>query len=519
MRFSTQFAATTLLASAAHAAWKEGCKSAKWDSQEDFWLNKYEPNESLPFVPTYNGTYVTIRNRQRRYVVLHCSDERPPTSAVGEEALFVKVPIESVEVHDGFTQDLIDMLGMSSAIKRTGAYADVTNSCIRGNMLANRTFDESKWDQTEPANVTFYGNVAASDPKKVLIYSNGGQAPLVQLAYIKFLGMFWGMEETANEIYSKVSANYRCAAARIEDLVIKNEFPKGAWISAIQSNGKELTVFQNDWWNVLAADAGSNLVNVSSEAKAPEDAWSAPGAYIMDANKESVLSKESFAIIDTSYYDQVKEKNVVINFENNSPRVDVKNYAQRSGMGISAFAIKEKNVYLSDKATNRNLRHNFFDRGLARPDLALLDLISVLKPGFNSGYTTAFLRSIEKPDEMDPQRSMDSQCVKKGEEVSSLKLNECKLPEWATGYHAAGVSADAYGRNGKNVKSLALDGKSSGLTGGQKAGISVGSIVGGLLVISAAVFGVMVCKRKRSTQKTKEMEEGKLDSPSPSIKV
>lgn len=118
MHFTTQLASTALLATTALAAFKEGCSSAPWDSSEDFFLDKYENDDSLPFAPTYNNTYVAIRNRQRRHVVLHCSDEAPPRSVVGEEALFVKVPVQSVAALDGFTQNLIDV-GSSSRAERT----------------------------------------------------------------------------------------------------------------------------------------------------------------------------------------------------------------------------------------------------------------------------------------------------------------------------------------------------------------------------------------------------------------
>lgn len=91
------------------AAFKEGCADAPWDSSTDFWLNKFEAADDLPFVPNYNNTYVAVQNRQRRYVVLHCSNERPPTSVVGEDALFVKVPVQNVAALDGFSQNLIDV--------------------------------------------------------------------------------------------------------------------------------------------------------------------------------------------------------------------------------------------------------------------------------------------------------------------------------------------------------------------------------------------------------------------------
>jgi hypothetical protein len=62
----------------------------------------------------YNNTYVAIKNMQRRYVVLHCSDKAPPRSVVGDDAVIVKVPVQSVGVYDGFSQNLIDVSPLTS---------------------------------------------------------------------------------------------------------------------------------------------------------------------------------------------------------------------------------------------------------------------------------------------------------------------------------------------------------------------------------------------------------------------
>lgn len=249
------------------------------------------------------------------------------------------------------------MIGMSSTIKRTGVYADVTSTCIRSNMRNERTFDQTGWDQAEAVNVTFHGDTSDRDSEKVLVYSNGGYSPLVQLSYIKFIGMFYGLEQVADDVYRSVAANYRCAAARVQDLTMNNNYPSGAWISAYQSNGDDLTVFQNDWWNTIASDAGSKLVNVSSEAEEVANTRAQPGLFSLPANQQSILSKESWALIDTSYYNQIDNPNLDLS-PPDVERINAESYAEVSGMGIDAYAINEKKVYLTDKAHNRNQRHS-----------------------------------------------------------------------------------------------------------------------------------------------------------------
>jgi hypothetical protein len=249
------------------------------------------------------------------------------------------------------------MLGMSETIKRTGDYADVTSACIRGNMRSNLTYDRANWADAEAVNVTFHGDAATEDLSTVLIYGNGRYSPLVSLAYIKFFSIFYGIEEVAEEVFNNIATNYRCAAARVQDMVMNNDYPTGAWVSAFESNGKDLTVFQNDWWSTIASDAGSKLVNVSSDAKDNSDDYTSPGHFSLAADKQNVLTKESWALIDTSQYNQYDTSDFIANGAD-TPRIDASSYGGSSGMSADIYAVKEKNVLLADKAQNKNLRHS-----------------------------------------------------------------------------------------------------------------------------------------------------------------
>lgn len=251
------------------------------------------------------------------------------------------------------------MLGLSTTIKRAGVYADVTSSCVRGNMMDNVTYDDEKWGSAENVEVTFYGDTAQSDDKKVLIYNVGNYAPLTQLAYIKFISMFYGLEELGTKIYDEIAANYRCAAANVQQAIVAGSYPKGAFISPIQKDGDKFTVFQSAWWNTILSDAGSRLVNVSADGQvAGQGNPTKPGLVSISANSEgNVFAKNSWAIIDTTQYDQLPGKQA----PKQSPhaeRVTAETYAARSGASKNIYAVANKNVYLVDKASNRNLRHS-----------------------------------------------------------------------------------------------------------------------------------------------------------------
>ncbi|XWX01540.1 hypothetical protein V2A60_009568 [Cordyceps javanica] len=502
-----KFGLLAAAASLVSAAFRDGCADAAWNSDTDYFLHKFEGDDNLPFAPSYNKTYVAIRNRQRRYVVLHCTKEAPPRSVVGENALIVQVPVKNVAALDGFSQNMIEMLGLSTTIKRVGVYADVTSSCVRGNMMDNTTYDDSKWDKAEEVDVTFYGDTTQSDDKKVLVYNVGNYAPLTQLAYIKFFSMFYGLEELGTKIYDEIAANYRCAAANVQQSIFAGDFPKGAFISPVRKDEDKFTVFQNSWWNTILSDAGARLVNVSSDGEVAGSGNPTKGQLVsISANSDSnTFAKNSWAIIDTTQYDQLPGKQA----PSQSPhaeRVTAETYASRSGASKSIYAVANKNVYLTDKASNRNLRHNFFDRGSARPDIVIRDLISVVSPKLSPDYTTQFIRSASNPDDQIALRRYSNTCAVKGKEIETLNMTSCAMPSWVTGFNASGVSPNAYDRT-DDVESLSVKSSKGGLSGGQKAGIAVGSVVGFLLVAAGVVFAAFKWRRASAAKKQKKQQE------------
>ncbi|EFY94254.1 periplasmic binding protein [Metarhizium robertsii ARSEF 23] len=507
MKGFTQLALLAASATLGQAAFREGCADAPWDSDTDFFLTKFEKSPTNPFLAEYNKTYVTIKNRQSRYVVLYCSKEPPPTSIVGESSLFVKAPVKNVAALDGFSQNLIEMLGMSTSLKRTGVYSDVTSSCIRGNMKDNITFDDDEWDKAPEVDVTFYGDTATSDNKKVLIYNVGNYAPLAQLGYIKFVSMFFGLEELGEKLYDEISANYRCAAAQVQQAIMAGTYPTGALISPIRKDGDKFTVFQSAWWNSILSDAGSALVNVSADGQASETGNpTKPGLVTIDANSAgNNFARNSWAIIDTTQYDQLPGKQAPKTLPE-STRITADTYTSRSGASSASYAVKKNNVWLTDKAANRNRRHNFFDRGSARPDQVIRDIISIVSPSFLPDYSNMFIRSVSKPDDEIALRRFTNTCAEKGKELETLNLTKCDAPAWVAGYHDSGLKPNAY-RSADQAESLALRAGGSGLSGGQKAGIAVGSVVGFLLLAAAAGFGIYKCRRARAGDKNAKRSE------------
>lgn len=123
------------------------------------------------------------------------------------------------------------------------------------------------------------------------------------------------------------------------------------------------------------------------------------------------------------------------------------------------------------------------------------------------------MRPASKPDDQIALRRYTKTCAVQDKEIETLNITSCAMPAWVNGFNSTGISPNAYGRS-EDVKSLALTSGSGGLTGGQKAGIAVGSVVGALLMAAAVVFGIFKWRRSAAEKKKKEAEMHQVEKGS-----
>lgn len=107
------FAAASLVSADIRA----GCDKAQWNSTIDYFTKKWTSDDVL-YPITYNNTFVTIKNRPLRYVVLHCTNDPPPRKEIGDFALTVKIPITKAAALDGLSQNIIDVSKMCSVVPK-----------------------------------------------------------------------------------------------------------------------------------------------------------------------------------------------------------------------------------------------------------------------------------------------------------------------------------------------------------------------------------------------------------------
>ncbi len=244
------------------------------------------------------------------------------------------------------------MLGVSSTIRAVGAEREVTSACINTQISTDLTFPISSAKQPQDIDVVFDSNESTITTSQVLIKNDKTISPLRTAAYIKLVGMFFGLEDLAVNIYNEIATNYRCTTAQVNNAVSRGNWPSNRYFSAVQYNKDSRTfdVAMNQWWNVLATDAGVSLVDVSDEGVKPNG--DLEYSFATD-NAGSKFAKESWAIVDTTQWLADSYGADAIDM----PRMNQQTWAELSGASGDIYAVKKDHVFLADKTVGIWNRH------------------------------------------------------------------------------------------------------------------------------------------------------------------
>ena len=253
------------------------------------------------------------------------------------------------------------MLGKSSTIRAVGEERAITSNCINTQIASKLTYPQSSAIQPERVDVVFSSDRSAKIATDVLILNDNMMSPLRTAAYIKLVGMFFGLEDLAVTIYNEIAANYRCTAAKVNAAVKAGNYPSGRLISAVNhpKGSNKFMVAQNSWWSILATDAGVNLVDVKGQGGKGDS-----NQYAIDTGDAgSKLAKESWAIIDTTQYLTDFYGADAIDF----PRIDKESWVEMSGAAKDSYAFKHDKVFLADKTVGIWNRHSKFLISISDP--------------------------------------------------------------------------------------------------------------------------------------------------------
>ncbi|HWV21438.1 MAG TPA: ABC transporter substrate-binding protein [Devosia sp.] len=377
--------ALTLPASAAFDA--NGCVT-DFEPGTDYFPTRssidYADNFSVAYFDHYKIVTVdrpTPAGPSERYVLWQCGTPEPELGPELAGAVRISVPVHTL--FSGSTSQgpaLVDVGGV-----------DAVTGVARRDFIATPELiahmEQRKVVEYEGSGVVNVEAVVAAAPD-VFMAGGGGEAdvqriaaagipvvnfaewqetsPLGRAEWVKFMGLFFNAEGKANAAFDKVAGQYDAALALVADLP---ESERPLVLSGQSFNGVFFAAGGKSFIARLIHDAGGRYVF--------EDDTNSGSVQIRDLERLVVAARAAKFWIQASIHYQT-----LADIEAEDPRLAALPAAQ-SGQ-----------VWIPDALKGPNGGVQFYELGSMRPDLVLMDLISILHPEKTPGYRRVFNRSI-----------------------------------------------------------------------------------------------------------------------------
>lgn len=359
---------------------------ADYDATVDYFPEKVTVTEAENFDVTYENHYkvVTVDNNGETYtyVLTQCGTPAPTADEFPDGTQFIDLPAGNIIalsttqlpqlVELGLLENLVGLgsfayVGSEDVIERIDA-GDVTevspNFELNVELVLSAEPDIVMTDgfSTETLSVLIDSGVFTVVNTDYLEAS-----PLGRAEWLKFVALFYNSEAEANELYDEIATNYADAQAIVAD--------------------------------VADDDRPLVLYNTFSTF---DDAWIVPGAetyagqLLRDAGAEIALGEEapeqsaflSFEVV----YDAALEADVWI--LNAFAIGDLDSFLAQDARYADFAAAEAGQVWNNDLDVNANGGNDYYERGVLRPDLILLDLIAIFYPERLPEHEFEFFRQI-----------------------------------------------------------------------------------------------------------------------------
>lgn len=332
---------------------------------------------SIAHTPKY--TTVTVYNPWKKgeiyskyYLV---KNDTIPVPADGHK---VRIPLKSVMVNSATHLGFLNLLGELNKVTGVCNSQYIYNAAIlervkKGEIkdlgeAFNLDIENLLLLQPEAVMTTAY-NAEDENSRRmrqtglVLLYNIEWQEPslLGRAEWIKFIGAFFDKEREANDIYASVEKRYRSLRNMTLSLsaaptIFSGQDYRGTWSMA---GGNSYTA-------QLFRDAGANYY------------------YASDTTATSISSTIEEALMRFS------EADIWIGAQASS----LKELAQADSKYKLFKAYREGNVYNMNKRTTTAGGNDYWETGLARPDLLLSDMIKICHPNLLPEYTLTYFERL-----------------------------------------------------------------------------------------------------------------------------
>ncbi|KAI8870183.1 hypothetical protein GQ42DRAFT_162912 [Ramicandelaber brevisporus] len=428
----------------------------------------------IKFSIEYFKTYKVVHNEfSSETYGLYCGENQPTVSETpgGKRIIqWFKLPLDVVAIEDNTAIAFMEALQLLDKVKYVAEPSSVTSACWMKSPNANNpAIANLTLEQSGSIDVGFVDRSSIST-KKAAFWSQEKYllTPLQRFEWIKYIAAFFNAEGTANDIYEKVAGQYICHKTNMAGVVENGK--QVAWV-AHQLTPAQYRVLDDKYTVELMTDAGMKVL------KPP-----APKTVLADANAVKPIINSADIIIDSSEYQSgigsFGRWQELFGYTDNESKSSVK------------FMHNEQ-VWRPDLRVNSNHTSDWFQSAGVRPDLALLDLITLQYPNYNTKYTKRWMENFSKGDR---PNTIDKNNCQNPPELSNFK------EEYACITGAFHPLDDPNGPKPPPKADVNGNNNNSSDQQGSSKNTLVWTIVG-VVIAGVIVFGVVMFIRRRNIKR------------------
>jgi iron complex transport system substrate-binding protein len=343
-----------------------------YDPDRDYFPNKLQIQHATGFTVSYHKHYKQIkvtkpwRNAkvQYEYVLVQCGT---PIPAGFKPEQIVEVPVRSIVALSTTHLVQLEKLGVVDRLIGVNDFKIVTTQSVLdqhqkrpiSEVGSPANPDVEKIIDLNPDLITSYGTgdpkfdgypkLIEAQQKVALVSEYMESSPLGQAEWLKFLALFFNREAEANQSFSQTEQRYQQVAAKVK--AVKN---RPTVFTGFDSKGTWYVPGGDSYVAKLLFDAGADYVWRDDRSSGS-----------MTLSFEPVLDRASGA----EYWLNGSQKWLT--------RQDVINSDPRY-QGFSA--VQKGNLYSPILRVNAQGGNDYWQNGIANPDLVLTDLVKIFHP-------------------------------------------------------------------------------------------------------------------------------------------
>ena len=362
--------------------------------------NGVEIEVAEDFTVRYEKTFKVVHNLRvnETYVLYQCGTEVPDLTGLPKTVKVFEIPLTYVALADVTSSSFLAELGVIDRVKAASAYATepclqkVTRRCGRIAQDPASLFADAAQlrVQNRRADAVFVSG-ASNDSKSIAFTATMDPAVLKRAEWVKFVSLFFNKEPEANRFFDAIAEKWRDSG-----IASNKGGPRVAWISYQDYDGRQFFIHFAPYKVDYIRAAGGRLLETKSLKKANGVTPTLNGYLIEFGKRRGEAVAQLHAIL--------RDVDVVIDetYQPNNTAYDMDAFSTIFGFAKdSDFAfITEKRVFRLDgmiaEAIGGGDVLDWYETGVARPDLVLKDLQKAFGTAKHQGHRRTWLRNLSK---------------------------------------------------------------------------------------------------------------------------